>query len=211
MNSSQKKGEPLWFNLNFFLQIPEYHRVGYSELFVACELQIGLEEEITEHRKTHVAYERDRILMNQPLLKNYDDATSKRGTEKKTGEEKDERFGYCHGHDNELVDKVLFGKIASEVLVPQRNKKNIFGRFRRDNSTENIIVFTKERFFLPFKDIRVKKFVKPDRLCINCRSLNWHAMDPGDFCSGATVVAGPYKLNETKRHYVENLSDKGNG
>eukprot|EP00957_Ditylum_brightwellii_P122489 9341175-Ditylum_brightwellii.AAC.1 len=50
-NSSQKermpnKKDPLYFNLNFFDGIPEYHRVGTTEMFVAFELQIGLEAEV---------------------------------------------------------------------------------------------------------------------------------------------------------------------
>eukprot|EP00957_Ditylum_brightwellii_P007213 548018-Ditylum_brightwellii.AAC.1 len=50
-NSSQKKErmgdnkDPLYFNLNFFDGIPEYHRIGTTEMFVAFELQIGLEAE----------------------------------------------------------------------------------------------------------------------------------------------------------------------
>eukprot|EP00957_Ditylum_brightwellii_P077515 5890039-Ditylum_brightwellii.AAC.1 len=49
-NSSQKdrvgnKKDALYFNLNFFDGIPEYHWVGTAKMFVAFELQIGLEAE----------------------------------------------------------------------------------------------------------------------------------------------------------------------
>mmetsp|Transcript_34363 Transcript_34363/g.45980 ORF Transcript_34363/g.45980 Transcript_34363/m.45980 type:complete len:341 (-) Transcript_34363:433-1455(-) len=60
-NSSQKKrmdkGEPLLYNLNFFDGIPEYHRVGTTEMFVAFELQIGFEAEVNGLRVDHLAYE----------------------------------------------------------------------------------------------------------------------------------------------------------
>eukprot|EP00957_Ditylum_brightwellii_P057993 4397610-Ditylum_brightwellii.AAC.1 len=57
-NSSQKKKmdkgkPPLYFNLNFFDGIPEYHRVGTTEMFVAFELQIGLEAEVNGLRVDH--------------------------------------------------------------------------------------------------------------------------------------------------------------
>jgi len=40
-------------------------------MFVAFELQIGLEAEVVELRKDHLAYERGRILESQPLLNAY--------------------------------------------------------------------------------------------------------------------------------------------
>eukprot|EP00957_Ditylum_brightwellii_P060942 4626706-Ditylum_brightwellii.AAC.1 len=80
-NSSQKKkmdkGEPLLYNLNFFDGIPEYHRVGTTEMFVAFELQIGFEAEVNGLRVDHLAYEEGRILNAQPLLKAYKEAHEK--------------------------------------------------------------------------------------------------------------------------------------
>eukprot|EP00957_Ditylum_brightwellii_P122134 9314259-Ditylum_brightwellii.AAC.1 len=68
------KKDSLYFNLNFFDSIPEYHRVGTTEMFVAFELQIGLESEIKGLREDHVSYEEGRILNAQPLLKAYKEA-----------------------------------------------------------------------------------------------------------------------------------------
>eukprot|EP00957_Ditylum_brightwellii_P054761 4149345-Ditylum_brightwellii.AAC.1 len=73
-NSSQKKridkNEPaLLYNLYFFDGIPEYHRVGCTEMFVAFELQIGFEAEVNGLRVDHLAYEEGKILNAQPLLK----------------------------------------------------------------------------------------------------------------------------------------------
>merc|ERR1712232_1114862 len=57
-NSSQKgKEEPLLYNFNFFDLVPEFHRIGNTEMFVAFELQIGLKKEVEGLRKDHVAYE----------------------------------------------------------------------------------------------------------------------------------------------------------
>eukprot|EP00957_Ditylum_brightwellii_P096173 7326662-Ditylum_brightwellii.AAC.1 len=75
-NSSQKermgKGEPpLYYNFNFFDSVPEYHRVGTTEMIVAFELQIGLEAEVSGLRQDHLSYEEGRILKAQPLLKEY--------------------------------------------------------------------------------------------------------------------------------------------
>jgi len=81
-NSSQKErmstgDPPLYFNLNFFDGIPEYHRVGSTEMFVAFELQIGLEAEVNGLRKNHLSYEEGRILTAQPLLKTYKESQEK--------------------------------------------------------------------------------------------------------------------------------------
>eukprot|EP00957_Ditylum_brightwellii_P042507 3218353-Ditylum_brightwellii.AAC.1 len=51
VNSFQEKKmdkdkPPLYFNLNFFDGIPEYHWVGTTDMFVAFELQIGFEAEV---------------------------------------------------------------------------------------------------------------------------------------------------------------------
>eukprot|EP00957_Ditylum_brightwellii_P193210 14711650-Ditylum_brightwellii.AAC.1 len=78
-NSSQKermgKGEAsLYYNFNFFDGIPEYHQVGSTEMFVAFELQIGLEDEVSGLREDHVSYEERRVLDAQPLLKAYKEA-----------------------------------------------------------------------------------------------------------------------------------------
>eukprot|EP00957_Ditylum_brightwellii_P038859 2937380-Ditylum_brightwellii.AAC.1 len=43
-------------------------------MFVAFELQIGLEAEVNGLRVDHLAYEEGRILKFQPLLKAYKDA-----------------------------------------------------------------------------------------------------------------------------------------
>eukprot|EP00957_Ditylum_brightwellii_P115202 8786014-Ditylum_brightwellii.AAC.1 len=81
-NSSQKekmdKGKPpLYFNINFFDGIPEYHRVGTTEMFVAFELQIGIEAEVDGLRGDQVSYEEGRILNAQPLLKKYKEVQEK--------------------------------------------------------------------------------------------------------------------------------------
>eukprot|EP00957_Ditylum_brightwellii_P014556 1096016-Ditylum_brightwellii.AAC.1 len=69
------KGKPpLYYNFNFFDGLPEYHRVGSTEMFVAFELQIGFEAEISGLREDHVSYEEGRILNAQPLLKAYKEA-----------------------------------------------------------------------------------------------------------------------------------------
>eukprot|EP00957_Ditylum_brightwellii_P119843 9144439-Ditylum_brightwellii.AAC.1 len=43
-------------------------------MFVAFELQIGLEAEVNDLREDHVSYEEGRILKAQPLLKAYKEA-----------------------------------------------------------------------------------------------------------------------------------------
>eukprot|EP00957_Ditylum_brightwellii_P158748 12083300-Ditylum_brightwellii.AAC.1 len=75
-NSSQNGVDsPLLYNLNFFDGIPEYHQVGCTEMFVAFELQIGLEAEVNGLREDHLAYEEGRILKAQPLLKAFKEQT----------------------------------------------------------------------------------------------------------------------------------------
>eukprot|EP00957_Ditylum_brightwellii_P031603 2396694-Ditylum_brightwellii.AAC.1 len=73
----RNKKDPLYFNLNFFDGIPEYHRVGTTEMFVAFELQIGFKAEVNGLRVDHLAYEEGRILKAQPLLKDYKEAHEK--------------------------------------------------------------------------------------------------------------------------------------
>eukprot|EP00957_Ditylum_brightwellii_P148664 11318440-Ditylum_brightwellii.AAC.1 len=58
-NSSQRekidKGEPLlYYNFNFFDDIPEYHWVCTAEMFVAFKLQIGLEAQVNGLCGDHV-------------------------------------------------------------------------------------------------------------------------------------------------------------
>jgi len=50
----ENKQHALLFNLNFFDGVSEYHRVGCTEMFVAFELQIGLEAEINGLREDHL-------------------------------------------------------------------------------------------------------------------------------------------------------------
>ena len=87
---TKKKTSPLWYNFNFFYQVPEYHRIGNNELYVGFELQIGLRSEINFYRSNnnhatakkkpntsskmttmYDPYTKERILSDQPLLKNY--------------------------------------------------------------------------------------------------------------------------------------------
>lgn len=189
MNSSQKKKEvPLWFNFNFFLEIPEFHRVGQCEMFVACELQIGLTEEVNSHRKTHVAYEKDRILLSQPLLKNYNSCMDEIASSSN-----------CSEDDAKLIKNVLFGRIGTETLVPNRN------------NNETSLSFEGGPFSLSWEEKKDNSFARPEVLCINNRSLNWHNSDyaVNNRLGYAIIIAGPYKLNGTKRYFVETFELDG--
>eukprot|EP00957_Ditylum_brightwellii_P119402 9108991-Ditylum_brightwellii.AAC.1 len=46
-------------------------------MFVAFELQIGFEAEVSGLREDHVSYEEGRILKHQPLLKGYKESKEK--------------------------------------------------------------------------------------------------------------------------------------
>lgn len=204
MNSSQQKKkkrsnfEPLWYNFNFFHQIPEYHRVGFSEMFVAFELQIGLNDEINSHRKSHVAYERERILANQPLLKNYLDVVASQTTADggSTGSSSlSTNFSNCSKEDIKLIDNVLMGKIASEVIVPSSPTSPT-------SNSNNMLVFEHGPFSVQGSgDVNVTDAdAVPTRLCINNRSLNWHAAKEKHGAwkrPFACTMAGPFHLGST--------------
>ena len=80
---------------------------------------------------------------------------------------------------------------------------------RRNKNTENLIVFKNGPFSLPMEEINAGSFVKPDRSCLNNRSLDWYDLDSpkalGVDVGAAIVVAGPYKLDRTKRYFVDDL------
>lgn len=194
-NSSQNEREtPVWYNFNFFVQMPEYHRVGQSEIFVACELQIGLREEINKHRNDHIAYERNRILSSQPLLKNYD-SSIKKAVE---NESSAENLVNSPDSDSELIKKVLLGNIAKEALVPCTN-------------SDKSLFFESNPFSLSKNDFEADLIVKPRQLCLNNRSLNWYASAeaPSKVGGYAAVVAGPYELDGSKRYFVDTLEMEG--
>ena len=228
MNSSQKKKkEVLWYNFNFFHQVPEYHRVGQSKMYVASELQIGLTSEVISHRKSHDAYERDRILSNQPLLKNYDTALKEMTEEKgdkisnlsansndKNKEARNGKFGSnCSDDDVKLIENVLFGRIGTEVLVPSSTTADV-----GDGANDDVLTFESGPYMLSKDQLYKKIFVKPNKLCVNNRSLNKHIAETFEEdwygrVKVALVVAGPYSLNDLssttttastrRRYYVE--------
>lgn len=198
-NSSQKgkEGGPLWFNLNFFHSFPEYHRVGQSEMVVAFELQIGVTEEINSHRVSHVAYERDRILSSQPLLKSYYDNYNKNETNDTKGDngkkpdsaqdeaestiftddmKDDDATGpegstsarsNCTEKDLKIINGTLLGKVATEILVPSGKDD--------DDRNDGTLLFEHD----PFPSSPEKRMAgmedstlrKPNRICVNNRDL----------------------------------------
>ena len=190
--------------MNFFHQIPEYYRIGQTELFVAYELQIGLTSEINSHRENHDSYERDRILPSQPLLKNYDERTVERGmVNTTTSSSSSVSVSSCSGEDNKLIENILLGRIGSEVLVPSPCTGN------DDDDDNNTVLF--ESGPLSLSDVQRNDdshtLSSPTRLCINNRNLNWCASNDETkiLKKTALIVAGPYDLKETKRYFVESF------
>jgi len=185
-NSSQKKRidnkEPaLLFNFNFFDVVPEYHRVGSTEMCVAFELQIGLEIEVSGLREDHLAYEEGRILKAQPLLKGYKEAqeninhveritTSLSPSSVKTSEDH---------NDLELISSVLEGNF-SNCKYRELGKKEIVGEGMAP--------------------------IAPKRLCLNNKRLNiWANQDK------AVILDGPFVLDPSKRYSVDSTSFKMEG
>lgn len=225
--------DPSWYNFNFFHEVPEYHRVGQSEMFVTYQLQIGLTTKMEEHRKTtsRIAYERDVILYNQPLLKNFlslllhedgkekeisDDKVNNQEKDKETSSEQvmdgASSLNNCtNGEDITLIDNVLTGKIASEVFVPTWEPHR-----EGDGERQGTRIVFEDNRDPPFGNdeerSRVTLEAFPTRLCINNRTLNHFVRNgPRDFHNNrddgvfAQVVAGPYRLDATKRYFVETL------
>mmetsp|Transcript_7216 Transcript_7216/g.9586 ORF Transcript_7216/g.9586 Transcript_7216/m.9586 type:complete len:443 (+) Transcript_7216:1-1329(+) len=181
-NSSQKKkmdkGKPLLYNLNFFDGIPEYHRVGTTEMFVAFELQIGYEAEVNGLRVDHLAYEEGRILKAQPLLKAYKEAHEKSSeshvsttavpsslTEKSESQD-----------DMKLIAAVLEG--------------NFFNCKYRALDQREI-------------DGKGTAPISPERLCLNNKRLNIWADQ-----RKAMILDGPFELERSRRYTVDLMSLK---
>jgi len=183
-NSSQKKKiddkkDPLYYNLNFFDGIPEYHRVGTTEMFVAFELQIGLEAEVSGLRQDHVSYEEGRILKAQPLLKAFkeqaQDNLNKVGANTTPApssliEKSEVQDGF------KLITAVLEGNFAN-CKYRALDQKTIDGEGTAP--------------------------VAPKRLCLNNKRLNiWANQDK------AIVLDGPFKLDPSRRYSVDSMSLK---
>ena len=101
--------------------------------------------------------------------------------------------------DNQVIENVLFGKIGTEVLVPCSLAP------AKENANE--LLFESGPFSLSEDQIEDGSFVEPESLCLNCRSLNWYtrADNDKDYRYAAFVVAGPYKLDERKKYFVDSF------
>jgi len=180
-NSSQKermsnKKDPLYFNLNFFDSIPEYHRVGTTEMFVAFELQIGLESEIKGLREDHVSYEEGRILNAQPLLKAYKEAqvTSNEVNSSTTSAPSSLIEMSENQDDFKLITAVLEGNF-SNCRYRALDQREIDGEGR--------------------------DLIAPTRLCLNNKRLNiWAHQDK------AVILDGPFELDPSLRYSVDLMS-----
>jgi len=175
-NSSQNEEDALLYNLNFFDGIPEYHRIGTTEIFVAFELQIGLKAEVSRLRKDHDAYEGRRILKAQPLLKHYKEAQtdSNNVNKSKTSFPSSLIEESEHQDDVELISAVLGGNF-SNCKYRALGKKEIGG------------IGT-----IP---------MPPARLCLNNKRLNaWGKEEK------AVILDGPLYLDSSQRYSVESMS-----
>mmetsp|Transcript_12673 Transcript_12673/g.18731 ORF Transcript_12673/g.18731 Transcript_12673/m.18731 type:complete len:243 (+) Transcript_12673:2-730(+) len=147
-------------------------------MFVAFELQIGLEAEVNGLRKDHLAYEEGRILKAQPLLKAYKESkgeSNKLYTNKTSAPSSmAEKAEGCN--DFKLITAVLEG-IFSNCKYQAVGKKAIDG--------EGTVV------------------IAPERLCLNNKRLNiWAHQDK------AVVLDGPFKLDPSQRYSVDSMGLK---
>jgi len=177
-NSSQRDGPPLIYNLNFFHDVPEYHRVGNTEMFVANELQIGLESVIDELRTDHVSYERRRILEAQPLLHNY----------MKALEEKKK---------STLAATTLSATMRSDTDV------NLLSAVLEGNFSSRSLQELDETFFSTINNTPNDQVQPLDRLCLNNKMLNLWSKE-----GKAIVLDGPFELNPYRIYSVDSLYAK---
>jgi len=174
----ENKQHALLFNLNFFDGVPEYHRVGCTEMFVAFELQIGLEAEINGLREDHLAYEERRILEAQPLLKRYKESKEK-------------------------INKVN----ASTTPVPSNmiEKAEDYNDFRLITAVLGGNFSNCKYRELDQKEIRGEGTapMPPERLCLNNKRLNIWANQ-----NKAVILDGPFELDPSRRYSVDLMSCK---
>jgi len=182
-NSSQKermgKGEsPLYYNFNFFDGLPEYHRVGSTEMFVAFELQIGFEAEVSGLREDHVSYEEGRILKHQPLLKGYKESKEKiNKVDTSTASAPYSLNGKSEDHvDFKLIAAVLEGNF-SNCKYRALDQKEIDGKGTTPTA--------------------------PERLCLNNKRLNIWANE-----NKAVILDGPFELDPSRRYSVDSTGLK---
>uniref|UniRef100_A0A7S4UUQ7 Uncharacterized protein n=1 Tax=Ditylum brightwellii TaxID=49249 RepID=A0A7S4UUQ7_9STRA len=185
-NNSQKlrigNGEsPLHYNFNFFDGVPEYHRVGSSEVFVAFELQIGLKDEVIGLREDHKAYEEGCILESLPSLKAYKEANKGSGniTTNMTSVSSPSTEMSEIDDDFKLITAVLEGNF-SNCKHRALGEKKINGRGTTPMS--------------------------PDRFCLNNKRLNIWAKQ-----GKAVILDGPFVLDPSKRYSVDSTSFKMEG
>jgi len=166
----------LLYNLNFFDGIPEHHRVGTTEMFVAFELQIGLEAEVNGLRVDHLAYEEGRILNAQPLLKAYKEAqVTSNEVDASTTPVQSSLIEKAEAHDDfKLITAVLEGNF-SNCKYQALGQKKIDG--------EGIAP------------------IAPERLCLNNKRLNIWADQ-----NKAVILDGPFELDPSLRYSVDLMS-----
>eukprot|EP00957_Ditylum_brightwellii_P093525 7121725-Ditylum_brightwellii.AAC.1 len=145
-------------------------------MFVAFELQIGLEVEVSGLRQVHASHEEGRILNAQPLLKAYKEAHENANeVDASTTSVPSSMSEMLEiGDDLKLITSVLEGNFAN-CKYRALGKEEIYGEGTAP--------------------------IAPKRLCLNNKRLNiWADLNK------AVVLDGPFELDPSLRYSVDSTS-----